>query len=129
MTFTQAVSSCFSKYSIFSGRASASEFWFFFLFTIIVAIVSYTIRGFFAGLTGVWLFKVIDHILFLAFLLPSLAVSVRRMHDIGKGGGWIFISCIPIIGWIWFIVLCCESSQYGENRFGHNEEQIQSGMN
>lgn len=126
MTFTQAVSSCFSKYSIFSGRASASEFWFFFLFKIIVGIVSYTILGFFAGLTGVWLFKVIID---LAFLLPSLAVSVRRMHDIGKGGGWIFISCIPIIGWIWFIVLCCESSQYGENRFGHNEEQIQSGMN
>lgn len=72
---------------------------------------------------------VIAYIIPLAFLLPNLAVSVRRMHDIGKGGGWIFISCIPIIGRIWFIVLCCKSSQYGENRFGYNEEQIQSGMN
>lgn len=54
----------------------------------------------------------------LAFLVPSLAVSWRRMHDIGKGGGWYFILLIPIVGWILWIVWCCKPSEPCPNRFG-----------
>lgn len=48
----------------------------------------------------------------------KLAVSVRRLHDIGKGGGWIFISLVPLIGGIWYLVLMLLPSQPGGNRFG-----------
>ncbi len=58
----------------------------------------------------------------LAVLLPSLAVSVRRLHDIGKGGGWIFINLVPVIGSIWYIILTVLPSQRGYNRFGAQPE-------
>ena len=54
----------------------------------------------------------------LITILPGLAVSVRRMHDIGKGGGWIFISLIPLIGQIWFIILAATAGETYPNRFG-----------
>lgn len=58
----------------------------------------------------------------LFIILPSLAVSVRRMHDIGKGGGWILINLVPAIGSIWFFVLTLIGGQYGPNRFGPQPE-------
>ncbi len=54
----------------------------------------------------------------LITVLPGLAVSVRRMHDIGKGGGWIFISLVPLIGQIWFIILAATTGEPYPNRFG-----------
>lgn len=125
MTFGQAVSSCFSKYATFGGRASVSEYWFWVLFQLIVTVPF----GILYSATGSMAFQIINSLISLALLLPTLAVAVRRMHDIGKGGGWIFIGLVPIIGWIWFIVLACQSSQPGENRFGYNEEQMHGGMN
>jgi uncharacterized membrane protein YhaH (DUF805 family) len=58
----------------------------------------------------------------LAVLLPGLAVLVRRLHDIGKGGGWIFITLIPLVGFIWMLVLLVTDSE-GDNRFGANPKQ------
>jgi uncharacterized membrane protein YhaH (DUF805 family) len=56
----------------------------------------------------------------VAILVPSLAVLVRRLHDVGKGGGWICISFIPLIGMIWLLVLMCQNSEPDSNRFGQN---------
>lgn len=64
-----------------------------------------------------WAYTVMS-IYSLAILLPSLAVSVRRLHDTGRGGGWIFISLVPIIGGIWYFILTVLPSQPGPNRFG-----------
>jgi uncharacterized membrane protein YhaH (DUF805 family) len=54
----------------------------------------------------------------LAILLPSLAVTVRRLHDQDKSGWWIFITFVPFIGGIWFLVLMCLAGTPGPNRFG-----------
>ena len=50
--------------------------------------------------------------------MPSLAVEVRRLHDIGKSGWWWFITFVPVIGGIWLIVLLATGSQSGNNRYG-----------
>ncbi|MCM1482879.1 MAG: DUF805 domain-containing protein [Muribaculaceae bacterium] len=141
MGFTQAVKSVFSKYATFSGRASRSEYWYFVLFNVIVGVVFCIIGGVtMSDVSAIadnasdssnpvsmmsavvstmpgWL-AVLMGLYQLLIILPSLAVSVRRMHDIGKGGGWIFISLVPFIGGIWFFVLTLIGSQYGPNRFG-----------
>ena len=54
----------------------------------------------------------------LATLLPSLGAVIRRLHDTGKSGWWIFISLIPFIGGIWFIVLLATKGDEGENEYG-----------
>jgi uncharacterized membrane protein YhaH (DUF805 family) len=63
------------------------------------------------------LFMILNVIVMLALIIPSLAVSVRRMHDIGKAGGWILVNLIPLIGLIWFILLAIKDSEPGANRF------------
>ncbi|MFN3568205.1 MAG: DUF805 domain-containing protein [Caldimicrobium sp.] len=59
-----------------------------------------------------------------ATLLPYLAVTVRRLHDVGKSGWWILISLVPFIGLIWLLVLLCTDSQPGENKYGPNPKEI-----
>ncbi len=77
MNFGQAISACLGKYATFAGRASRSEFWWFFLFQVLVSIAVAALLGEKASsLAG------------LALLLPSLAVATRRLHDIGKSGWW-----------------------------------------
>lgn len=123
MNFQQAVVTALQQYAVFTGRASRSEYWYFVLFNFIVSMVLGAIGAGIASLAGTaaWI-SVLSWIWSLAMLVPSLAISVRRMHDIGKGGGWIFISLIPLVGAIWFIVLCCQPSEAGPNRFGNQPE-------
>ena len=103
MNIQTAVKTCFSKYATFSGRASRSEYWFFYLFTIIASIVTWVIDtmllGYSAEDTGA-----ISLIFQIIIILPSLAVGARRLHDIGKSGWWqllilTFIGIILLIVW------------------------------
>jgi len=106
MGFFGAIKSVLSKYATFSGRARRSEYWFFVLFCILWG----------------WI-PIVNIILLLVFLIPSLAVAVRRLHDIGRSGWWLFINFIPILGSIVLLVFYCTDSEYGDNQYGPNPKR------
>ncbi|MBQ9236718.1 MAG: DUF805 domain-containing protein [Prevotella sp.] len=124
MGFKEAVSTCFSKYATFSGRARRSEYWWWYLFTVlsyIVVVLALGVVSFIAKNPAPLLLATpVIWILSLAYLLPGLAVSVRRMHDIGKSGWMLLIGIIPVIGAIILLVFCLTDSQPGDNQYGHN---------
>lgn len=103
------------KYAVFSGRARRAEYWYFFLFNMIISIVLgiiSTIIGDRYGILGL--------VYCLAVLIPGIAVSIRRLHDIGKSGWMLLIGFIPLIGAIWLLVLMVTDSNPGENKYGPN---------
>ena len=109
MSFGEAIKSVFSKYATFSGRARRSEFWYFFLLNFIICFV----LGFIPVLSwvsGLWS---------LAILIPFVAVTVRRFHDIGKTG-WLTILWFicPPIGPVVAIVLTIKDGDPGANAYG-----------
>jgi len=111
------------NYAVFSGRARRKEYWMYMLFTtifLIVAIILDNIIGTAIENVGFGLFYCLYY---LAVLIPGLAVSVRRLHDIGKSGWFFFIALIPIIGSIWLLVLMCTDGSAGENEYGANPKE------
>ncbi|MGE5390037.1 MAG: DUF805 domain-containing protein [Deltaproteobacteria bacterium] len=115
--------SVMQKYAVFQGRARRKEYWMFVLFNAIFAVIAACLDNAF-GLNFGWsLYGPLYLIYCLAVLLPSLAVVVRRLHDISKSGWWIFISLVPIIGGIWLLVLMCMDSTAGENEYGPNPKE------
>ena len=108
------------KYAVFSGRARRAEYWYFVLFNIIVAVVLSlidTLLGTFNFMQGVGL---LSGLYALAVLIPTLAVTVRRLHDIDRTGWWIFINLIPLIGFIVLLVFAVTGGTPGSNRYGPN---------
>ena len=115
---------CLKQYADFGGRARRTEFWMFVLFNIIFSVVASLIDRAIGFKIGAIQMGIIGLIYSLAVLIPALAVSVRRLHDIGKSGWMILINLIPFIGWIWFIVLMVKDSQPGENQYGPNPKEV-----
>ena len=108
------------KYAQFKGRAGRSEFWMFYLVYFIIGAVFSILMNLVASISFLYyIILVLQIIVILGLLVPTLAVSVRRLHDIGKGGGWIFINLIPLIGSIWFLVLLIKEGEKVANRFGN----------
>jgi uncharacterized membrane protein YhaH (DUF805 family) len=123
MNFVEAVKSGYQNYVNFSGRSSRSAFWWWALFQVIVSIVIGSVEGGGQASMGDGMMMSynagpIAMIWSLANLLPGLAVSVRRMHDIDKSGWWVLINLIPLVGWIIYIVWACQKGTSGQNRFG-----------
>lgn len=98
MTFTESVQTCFRKYADFNGRATKSEFWWWVLFAVLVNISAQILGDIPAAMVS------------LAILLPYLAVTARRLHDIGKSGWWQLVGIIPLIGWLIVIYWCVQDS-------------------
>lgn len=112
LTFSQAVTRGFiEKYCNFTGRASRSEFWW-------MALVGFVISGAAGGLGTISHLSFYMNLIDLLIVLPMLGVTVRRLHDIGKGGGWIFIFLVPIVNIILYIMWGCQPSEPNDNRFG-----------
>lgn len=114
MSFTTAVSTCFSKYATFSGRARRSEYWWFYL-AFMLCILAVLILAQVVGKMGFVLVLAVD----LALLLPALAVAVRRLHDTGRSGWWYLLSLIPFGGLV-LLVFTVQDSQPGPNQFGES---------
>ncbi len=117
MSFADSVRTCFSKYVTFSGRARRSEFWWFYLFTIILFIVVGIIDAAIGN-------SILGYLLFLAIVLPSLAATMRRLHDTGRAGWWVLIGLVPFIGAISLIVFECQDSQPGTNQYGPSPKEL-----
>lgn len=113
MDFWTAVKTAYSKYVTFKGRAPRSEYWYFVLFCMLVAIVASILDFGLFGHNGVFYL-----IVTFANFLPSLAVAVRRLHDADRSGWWFLIVFVPLIGAIVLIVWFCMRGTPGVNRFG-----------
>jgi len=111
MGFGEAIQTGFSKYVNFSDRAIRSEYWYWVLFVVIIAIVT----GVIDNVTGI---PITNPIFALATLLPGIAVSVRRLHDMDRSGWWVLLGLIPLIGGIILIVWFCMRGTVGVNRYG-----------
>lgn len=137
---------CLRQYADFSGRARRKEYWMFILFNAIISFV----LGFIDGLLGL---NLLSYIYALVIFIPSLAVSVRRLHDIGRCGWWYLLPMVPFIGLsallafgsftssaaiilglaalgtgILMLVWFCTDSEGGSNKWGPNPKE-EEGMN
>lgn len=106
------------NYANFSGRARRQEYWMFVLIWVLIVISI----GFIDSLTEEYLGftwgSIAAVILLLITIIPWLALNVRRFHDIGKSGGYLFINLIPIVGRIWYIVLMATAGNNFSNKYG-----------
>jgi len=106
------------KYAVFSGRARRKEYWMFVLLNAIIGIIVMLLDNAIGiGFSGTN-YGPISMIYSLALFLPSLAVTIRRLHDLDKSGFWVLIELIPVVGAIWLFVMLCFRGTDGENRFG-----------
>jgi uncharacterized membrane protein YhaH (DUF805 family) len=105
MDFVEATKTCLRKYATFGGRASRSEYWWFFLFGLLV------------GAAASLFSERLNALVSLFLLLPSTAVGARRLHDIGRSGWWLLLWLVPVIGWIpllyWAVQPSGPANQYG----------------
>ena len=118
MNFGQAIQTCMGKYATFEGRASRSEFWWFYLFTVLVSLaanwVGLVVLGDSMGLAT---------LANLLLLLPILAVEVRRLHDTGRSGWWLLL-VFTGIGIIVLIVWWASEGQPDDNDYGPPPESL-----
>jgi len=121
MGFSEAVKSVFSKYATITGRACRSEYWYFTLFYIIVYFVL-------ALITAIIPFLVILSIVFaIGMIIPSITVSIRRLHDRNQSGWWLLVGLIPMIGgiilFIWFVMRGTDGpNDFGDDPLGYSED-------
>ncbi len=106
------------KYAVFSGRARRQEYWYFALFNMIISIIIAVIdavAGTYNPETGMGMLGIIYAI---ALLIPTLAVTFRRLHDTGHSAWWLLIGIIPLIGAIVILVFMIQDSHEEENEYG-----------
>lgn len=112
------------KYAVFSGRARRAEYWYFVLFNTII----YTAVTIISNAIGDKTNALISlYILFM--FVPSLAVTVRRLHDVDYSGWFLLVTLIPLIGIIWIFVLTLFDSNPDNNKYGANPKTAEKTTN
>jgi len=134
MSLGESLTSVFNKYATFTGRARRSEYWWFtgcyfciqLLFNIatIGMMVGMMSGGMSYNDPSYTVFQIVCVIVGLGLFLPSLAVTVRRLHDIGKSGWNILWAIIPLIGCIIVLVWMCKDSDVDANKYGESPKYI-----
>jgi uncharacterized membrane protein YhaH (DUF805 family) len=122
---------CLKNYTNFTGRARRRDYRFFILFHFIFMMAIIFLLNFFDEFSVAQIDSnalaslpmILYFIYFAAILIPTLAVTVRRLHDVGKSGTWFFIYFVPLIGGIWLLVLLFSDSQPGMNKWGYNPKE------
>ena len=115
MSFIDAVGTFFEKYFHFSGRAPRSEYWYFILFQIILAVIAVIVDMGVLGGSGFALLALV-----LILMVPNVTVTVRRLHDIGITGWVWWVQFVPIVGGLILFVLMLVPSQSVSNKYGDN---------
>jgi uncharacterized membrane protein YhaH (DUF805 family) len=100
------------KFSVFDGRAERREYWMFSVLNLLIGVALLKLSPGFASLYV------------LAIILPTLAVTVRRLHDVGRSGRWLLISFIPIVGSLVLLALLAGASEPCANRYGANPHDL-----
>ena len=119
MSFTESLQSVFQNYAVFEGRARRSEYWWFCLaYSLVSSVISGVARAVGSGGASMALSS-ISAIIAVACLVPSIAVTTRRLHDTGRSGWWQLLS-LTCIGGIVVIVWLAMDSQPGDNQYGPN---------
>lgn len=106
------------RYFEFDGRSQRAEYWFFALFNLVIGFILGIVDGVIGtgGLLGM--------VYMLAILVPSVAVSIRRLHDTGRSGWWLLVSFVPIVGVIALIIFFVQDSQNGPNAYGADPKRV-----
>ena len=116
--------SVLKKYAVFTGRAQRAEYWYFILFNVlamILLLVVDIIPGIFSSRLPV---VCADGLYYLGVLVPSVAVSVRRLHDTGRSGWWLLIGLIPVLGGLILLFFTVQDSKPGSNEYGLNPKGL-----
>lgn len=111
------------KYAVFEGRARRREYWFFVLFYLLISIALSAVDMMLGTWNEEYGIGTLSGLFWLAVLVPSIAVGVRRLHDTGRSGWWLLIGFIPLIGAIVLIVFFLFDSQPGTNAYGPNPKE------
>jgi len=118
------------QYADFNGRARRTEFWMFTLFSAIASIVLALIDTLIGtasvyGSGSAYTFSpgLLQGLYALAVLIPSLAVTVRRLHDTDRTGWWVLIGLVPFVGGIVLLVFMCLEGTRGPNQYGMDPKQ------
>ena len=106
------------NYAEFEGRAQRMEYWMFVLVNLLV-LFALNVIGYLLGLD-----EVLGFLYSLAILIPSIAVSVRRLHDTDRSGWWILIGIIPLIGALILLVFYCLDGDVGDNYHGPDPKRL-----
>lgn len=113
----QATKALFTNYANFKGRTSRRDFWLAYLGYIILTVLVSFVAGFISGLLDTEILSFIPTLFSLVFIIPLLAMEIRRLHDVNKSGWWLFISFVPLVGSIILLVLFCSASVDENNNY------------
>ena len=125
--FGTAVKLGFQRYVDFRGRSTRAEYWWWGLFTVVASfalVIADNLTG--NASTFGWLGGLLEPLFTLATIIPSLAVGVRRLHDINRTGWWLLLWFVLVIGWIVLIVWAIERGDEGPNKYGPDPRQATS---
>ena len=118
------------KYAVFEGRSRRAEYWYFILFSSLIGIALGLIEGMVGGVDGIGedalpnpMESILSTIYSLAILIPSVAVTTRRLHDVDKSGWWQLLHCILFIGSIVILIWMLKPGTTGSNRFGDDPKE------
>lgn len=122
-----AVQAVTKNFANFNGRARRKEYWGTMLVYIIVAVILSMLMNitFWISEYLSYFFVLVASIFYLATIVPIIALTVRRLHDIDKSGWWYWISLVPLIGGIWLLILLCTEGTRGDNRFGADPKSLE----
>jgi uncharacterized membrane protein YhaH (DUF805 family) len=112
------------QYAVFKGRARRKEYWFFILFNLIASLVLTVVDYMTGSLDPELGMGLLSGLYSLAVLIPSLAVTVRRLHDTDHTGWWLLIGLIPLLGAIVLLIFMLQDSKPGDNQYGANPKGV-----